>query len=301
MKNNHKMKVGINIALSVCLASSMLACTSTTHTGTVGVKRQQLMLLSRQEVEQMSAKGYRQELQKASMAGKLDTNPAQLARLKRIVNRLVAHTSIYRPDAVNWQWEVHTIKSNTMNAHVLPGGKIMVYTGIIDRLKLTDAEISAIIGHEMAHALREHNRERMSSRVATQMGIGILAGRFGLSQGQVKAASIASTLGINMPHGRVQEKEADVMGLELMARAGYNPQSAITLWQKMQRANPRKIPQILNTHPNIDQRIATMQGLIPTVMPLYQQNSSKSKAVNRKHKHGNKNKGKIDYKKFNKH
>ncbi len=260
-------KLTINIALSLALTISMLGCTSTTNTGTVGVKRKQLMLLSRQQVEQISARSYAKELAHAKRIGKLDTNPAQLARLKRIVNRLIPYTTVYRPDAVNWQWEVHTTKSDSMNAYVLSGGKIMFYTGIIDNLNLTDAEISAIVGHEMAHALREHNREHMSSSVATSMGIDILARGFGLSTGEAQLAGIVGDLGINLPHSRVQEKEADLVGLELMARAGYNPQSAITLWQKMQQKKHYRVPQMLSTHPNSQKRIIVMKNLMPKVLP----------------------------------
>ncbi len=283
-------KLTINIALSFALTISMLGCTSTTTTGTVGVKRKQLMLLSRQQVEQISAKSYAKELAHAKRTGKLDTNPAQLARLKRIVNRLIPYTTVYRPDAVNWQWEVHTTKSDSMNAYVLSGGKIMFYTGIIDNLNLTDAEISAIVGHEMAHALREHNREHMSSSVATSLGIDILATGFGLSRGEAQLAGIVGDLGINLPHSRVQEKEADLIGLELMARAGYNPQSAITLWQKMQQKKSHRVPQMLSTHPNSQKRIIVMKNLMPKVLPLYQ---NKNVTIGR-------NTGKINYQKFNK-
>ncbi len=186
---------------------------------------------------------------------------------------MIPQVSVYRPDAINWNWEVHTVKSDSLNAFVLPGGKVMFYTGIIDKLQLTDDEISAIMGHEMAHALRDHARERMSGAYATQLGIGILAGSLGLSKGETQLAGIVGDLGISRPHNRVQEKEADVMGLELMARAGYNPHSAVTLWQKMQKASRGSSPQFLSTHPSKANRIATLQSLMPKVEPLYQQAS----------------------------
>lgn len=252
-------------------AMGLTGCTSTTNTGAIGVDRNQLLLVSSEQVQQMSAQSYAQSIQEARAKGVLDTNTAQLNRLKRIANRLVGQVGVYRPDAAKWNWEVHTIKSNDLNAFVMPGGKVMFYTGIIDRLNLSDDEIAAIMGHEMAHALREHARERLSRQYATQTGIGVAASVFGLSQNQAQLANIAGDVGISRPHSRTQESEADQIGLELMARAGFNPNAAITLWQKMQRAESSEPPQFLSTHPNSSNRIANLQSLMPKVRPLYQQ------------------------------
>lgn len=249
---------------------SLTGCTSTTNSGAVGVDRQQLLLVSSEQVQQLSAQSYNKSIQEARAKGVLDTNHAQLRRLKNIANRLVGQVGVYRPDAARWNWEVHTIKSNELNAFVMPGGKIMFYSGIIDRLNLTDDEIAAIMGHEMSHALREHSRERLSREYATQTGIGVAASVFGLSQGQAQLANLAGDFGISRPHSRTQESEADQIGLELMARAGYNPQAAISLWQKMQRASEGEPPQFLSTHPASSTRISQLQSLMPKVMPLYQ-------------------------------
>ncbi|MGM8897479.1 MULTISPECIES: M48 family metallopeptidase [unclassified Psychrobacter] len=251
-------------------ALTLTGCTSTTNSGAVGVDRQQFLLVSSEQVQQLSAQSYNKNLQEARKRGLLDTNKAQLNRLKNISNRLIGQVGTYRPDAAKWQWEVHTIKSDQLNAFVMPGGKIMFYSGIIDRLNLTDDEIAAIMGHEMSHALREHSRERLSREYATQTGIGVAASIFGLSQGQAELANVAGDLGLSRPHSRTQEAEADQIGLELMARAGYNPQAAITLWQKMQRASQGEPPQFLSTHPTSSNRIAQLQSLMPKVMPLYQ-------------------------------
>lgn len=265
-------KFALTSVLTVSLtATALVGCSSTTGTGAIGVDRQQLLLVSSEQVMQLSAQSYNKSIQEARAKGVLDTNPAQVARLKRIANRLIAQTGTYRPDALNWQWEVHTIKSNELNAFVMPGGKIMFYTGIIDRLGLTDDEIAAIMGHEMAHALREHSRERMSRAYATQTGIGIAASVFGLSSGEAQLATLAGDIGLGLPHSRTQESEADRMGLELMARAGFNPQAAISLWQKMQRTGSGGMPQFLSTHPSSSNRIAELQALMPKVMPLYNQ------------------------------
>lgn len=260
-----------SFALTVFLSAllPLTACTSTTQGGAIGGERKQLMLVSSQEILQISNQSYQQTIAAARQAGVLDRNPAQVARLKRIANRLIPHANVYRADATRWDWRVHAISSNEVNAYVLAGGKIIFYTGIIDRLQLTDDEIAAIMGHEMAHALREHSREQYSRQVATQTGIGLAAAVFGLSSGQTQLANLAGQVGVSLPHSRAQETEADVIGLELMARAGYNPNSAITLWQKMQKVGGNS-PQFLSTHPNSKNRIATLQSLIPKVMPLYQ-------------------------------
>ena len=274
--DNDKMKISKKLMMS-SLAASVIAvgatgCSTTTDTGAIGVDRNQLLVVSDQQVQQLSKQAFQQEIAAARAKGLLDTNPAQLARLQKISQRLIAQTGAYRSDARQWPWEVHVIKSNELNAHVFPGGKIVFYSGIIDRLSLTDAEIAAIMGHEMAHALREHTRERLSREVATQTGIGIAASVLGLSQGQTQLAGLAGDLGISRPHSRTQETEADLMGLELMARAGYDPNAAISLWRKMQSASGRgEPPQFLSTHPVSSTRIATIQSLLPRVMPLYQQ------------------------------
>lgn len=274
--DNDKMKISKKLMMS-SLAASVIAvgatgCSTTTDTGAIGVDRNQLLVVSNEQVQQLSNQAFQQEIAAARAKGLLDTNPAQLARLQKISQRLIAQTGAYRSDARQWPWEVHVIKSNELNAHVLPGGKIVFYSGIIDRLSLTDAEIAAIMGHEMAHALREHTRERLSREVATQTGIGIAASVLGLSQGQAQLAGLAGDLGISRPHSRTQETEADLMGLELMARAGYDPNAAISLWRKMQSASGRgEPPQFLSTHPVSSTRIATIQSLLPRVMPLYQQ------------------------------
>lgn len=271
----------VNKFLAVSLSTALVAggitgCASSTNTGAIGVKRNQLMMVSSEQVLQLSNQSFQQTLQDARNKGLLDTNAAQLTRLKRIASRLISQVGVYRPEAQNWNWEVHTIKSNELNAYVLPGGKVVFYTGIIDRLNLTDDEIAAIMGHEMSHALREHARERLSRQIATQTGLGIAASVFGLSAGQAQLAGLAGDLGLNLPNSRTQESEADMMGVELMARAGYNPNAAISLWRKMQGAEGRgEPPQFLSTHPVSASRIANIQALLPKVMPLYNQSRYK--------------------------
>ncbi len=257
--------------LGLCAALALTGCASSTMNSATGVDRRQLLLVSSDEINQASAQSYQQTLDEARKKGILNPNAAQLQRVQRIANRLIPQVNVYRPDARTWNWQVNMLKSNELNAYCAPGGKIMFYTGIIDRLNLTDDEIAAIMGHEMAHALREHGRERASRSGATQLGLSVLASAVGLTQGQTEIAGMATQLGLELPFSRSQETEADSLGLELMARAGYNPQAAISLWNKMAAASQGEPPQFLSTHPGSQNRIHTLQSLMPKVTPLYQQ------------------------------
>ncbi|TXJ08624.1 MAG: M48 family peptidase [Acinetobacter sp.] len=244
-------------------------CSSTTLNSTTGVNRKQFLMVSEAEINNLSAQSYSQLVTQARSQGALNTNMAQKARLDRIANRLIPQVRVLRPEAASWKWEVNLIQSNQLNAFCAPGGKIMFYTGIIDRLKLTDDEIAAIMGHEMAHALREHGRENVSRAYAQQAGLSILASAVGMTEGQAQLAQLVSQVGISLPNNRTQESEADVLGLELMARAGYHPQASITLWQKMIAANGSGSAELLSTHPNPANRIQSLKLLQPKVMPLY--------------------------------
>ena len=264
------MKKFLNVTV-LASALAVTGCTSSTSTSTTGVDRKQLLLVSDSEINALSAQSYNQMKAQAQAKGLLNTNSAQKARLQRIANRLIPQAKVLRPEASSWKWEVNLIKSNELNAFCAPGGKIMFYTGIIDRLKLTDDEIAAIMGHEMAHALREHGRENVSRQYAQQAGLSILAAATGLSEGQAQLAQMVGQIGISLPNNRTQESEADILGTELMARAGYNPNASISLWKKMISASSGSSPQFLSTHPNPSNRIQNLQALMPKVMPLYQQ------------------------------
>ena len=270
-----------NFVSNIILAVSsfiVLSCATSTEEGATGVRRNQLMAFSAEEVTAESIKGYEQTKADAAKKGVLDKNPAQYQRVVNISKKLIPHTNVFRKDAMSWPWEVHVITSPELNAYCMPGGKIIFYSGIIEKLNLTDGEIAAIMGHEIAHALREHSRERMSQEMArqglTQGGLALLLATGKLDQ---KYAGIASTgaaaittLVVSLPNNRTQENEADTMGLELMARAGYNPREALSLWQKMGSAGGAKPPEILSTHPTDTTRLAHIESLLPTVMPLYE-------------------------------
>lgn len=246
---------------------------NTTSGGVVGVERKQNMfsMLSSAQVDQMYAQSYQQTLGEASKAGKLDASSSDAKRVKAIAARLIPQTGTFRPDAPSWQWEVNVIKSDELNANCGPGGKIIVYTGLIDQLKLTDDELAAVMGHEIAHALREHGREAMSRAYAVQMGESLGGALLGLGQDSMQLADQVVQYSLTLPNSRQNENEADLIGLELAARAGYNPNAALTLWQKMGQAGGNAPPEILSTHPADSTRMANLQAAIPKVMPLYEQ------------------------------
>ena len=261
------------ILLAVALIAPLAACKTvrTTQGGAVGVDRQQTMsaLVSAKQLEQGAQTAYKQELSKANQKGVLNKDTAQTARVRAIAQRLIPHTGVFRNDAPGWAWEVNVINSAEVNAWCMPGGKIAVYTGLIQKLNATDDEIAAVMGHEIAHALREHARERASQ----QMNAGILATgvsiALGGGQGTADMAGMVANLTYNLPNSRLHETEADRMGVEIAARAGYDPRAAVTLWQKMQRVSGGGGPQWLSTHPSSETRIRDLNDYSARVMPLY--------------------------------
>jgi predicted Zn-dependent protease len=188
--------------------------------------------------------------------------------------RLIPGTGVFRSDAPNWKWEVNTLTTKELNAYCMPGGKIMVYSGLVEQLNLSDAEMAAVIGHEMAHALREHSRERISREYAQQIALSGVAILTGAGEGLQKLAGSVASVTFQLPHSREQESEADTIGLELMARAGYDPNAAVSVWKKMIEANQGGTPQFLSTHPSPQTRIQDLEKLVPKVMPLYQRQKS---------------------------
>ncbi|MGI2028390.1 M48 family metallopeptidase [Endozoicomonas acroporae] len=264
------------VSLSIFLAGCQTV--STTNSGTIGVQREQKMfsLLSESQVNAMSARAYQEALNQAREKEVLNRKPADVKRLRRIADRLVSHVGVFRQDARSWQWEVNLMTDKQLNAYCMPGGKIMFYTGIIDTLKLTDDEIAAIMGHEMAHALREHGRESMSQAYAVQLGQDTLGILLGVSPELMSVGSTVVNYALTLPNSRTNEAEADLIGLELMARAGYNPEASVSLWKKMSAQSGGSVPEFMSTHPSHDTRINGLNANIRKVDPLYRQAISKS-------------------------
>ncbi|MBO3277750.1 M48 family metallopeptidase [Pseudomonas schmalbachii] len=260
--------------LSMALLLAGCQAVNTTSGGAVGVERKQYMfsMLSADQVDQMYSQSYQKTLSEASAAGALDSSSSDAKRVKAIAQRLIPETGSFRQDAPGWDWQVNVVKSDELNANCGPGGKIIFYTGLIDKLKLTDDEIAAVMGHEIAHALREHGREAMSRAYAIQMGENLGGALLGLGQTSMQIADQVVQYSLTLPNSRSNETEADLIGLELAARAGYNPNAALTLWQKMgQAAGGSAPPELLSTHPADSTRMANLQAAIPKVMPLYEQ------------------------------
>jgi len=255
----HMKKISL---AAVLFAATLVGCQANPVSG-----RKQLVLVSEEQAQSSSAQAYAQTLDEAQKKGKLSTDAALNARVKRITDRLIVQAGQMYAPSRQWNWSVAVLDEPTLNAWCMPGGKMAIYTGIIHKLKLTDDEIGQIMGHEIAHALLGHGRERMSRAIAMQGGIllgSAVAGR-DLS-GLTPVADIALTL----PNSREGETEADRYGIELAARAGFDPRAAVQLWEKMSTASGNGPPQFLSTHPSPTNRMQALNALVPQMMPLYE-------------------------------
>jgi predicted Zn-dependent protease len=252
-------------------ASAVLAAPVLAREGVdVGKESTFTRLVSAEQVEQAAAQQYRQIQQQASQQRALaPSDHPQVVRLRAIAQRVIPYTYEWNPRARNWRWEINVIGSKQINAFCMPGGKIAFYYGILDQLKLNDDEVAMVLGHEMTHALREHARERMGKTMATRGAIEIGAAIFGLGNVARTAADMGGQL-LTLKFGRDDESEADLVGLELAARSGYNPRAGVTLWQKMAAANKGAPPQWLSTHPSGPSRIGDIEANLPKVEPLYE-------------------------------
>ncbi len=256
------------------LLAVLTGCASvqTTQSGTVGVERKQFIAASvpAAELQQVANKQYAQLMSEAKAAGALDANSAQVQRVRTITNRLIAQVGVFRSDAQSWPWEVHVISSDQVNAWCMPGGKMAIYTGLINRINPSDDELAAVLGHEMAHALREHSREQISQQMAAQVGLSVLSAVTGVAAAGDLGAALTNVM-FTLPNSRTHESEADLIGVELAARAGYDPRAAVTLWQKMAALSGGGAPpEFLSTHPSAATRSAELQRNAQKVMPLYE-------------------------------
>ena len=251
-------------------AGALLAMPAWAREGVeVGSRSNFSKIVSAEQIEQAAAQQYREMLQQAAAKNALaGSSSPQLVRLRAIAERLIPFTFEWNDRAKAWRWEVNLINSAQINAFCMPGGKIAFFTGILEKLKLTDDEVAMIMGHEAAHALREHARERIGKTTATRGAIEIGAALFGLGNGGRLLADMGGQL-LTLQFSRSDESEADLVGIELAARAGYDPNAGVTLWQKMGAAAKGAPPQFISTHPSGPTRISDIQRSLPQVEPLY--------------------------------
>jgi Zn-dependent protease with chaperone function len=228
-------------------------------------------LVPAETLETSARQQYTQVLADARAKGALapDGHP-QLQRLHTIAQKLIPHTAAWNSRSRDWKWQVNLIGSKQINAWCMPGGKIAFYTGILDQLKLNDDEVAMIMGHEMAHALREHARERLAKSQATSIGLSIASQLLGLGSLGDVAANLGTQL-LTLKYSRDDETESDLVGLEIAARGGYRPEASVSLWQKMQAASGNGSPSFLSTHPSGANRIQELEANLPKVQHLYEQ------------------------------
>jgi predicted Zn-dependent protease len=263
-------------AAAALVGCTLLPATSMAREGVeVGKNSVFTKFASADQVEQAATAQYQQMRQQAAAKNALapDSDP-QVVRLRAIAQKIVPFSYEWNPRAKDWKWEVNLLMSNQINAFCMPGGKIAFYSGILDQLKLTDDEVAMIMGHEVAHALREHARERMGKNAATGIGANVLSQAFGLGNLGSQAMGMGAQL-LTLKFGRQDESEADLVGMELAARAGYDPRAGVSLWKKMGAASKGAPPQFLSTHPSGPARITDIEKNLPKVMPLYERAKAK--------------------------
>jgi predicted Zn-dependent protease len=264
------------IFIALILAIMALAgCESNPVTG-----RKQFMLVSESTAISESKQAYIALLQPLAKDGKIDSDPATVARVHEITGRLIAQAIKYRPETKEWEWSVKVIDDpKTVNAWCMAGGKMAIYTGLIQQIKPTDDELAQVMGHEISHALAKHSAEKMSRAMAMQVGLGALAitqndSRYaGLT---LTGAQVAAIVALELPNSRTAESEADRIGIELAAKAGYDPHAAVTLWEKMAKVgggDGKSRTDFLSTHPAPVKRMETLAQLVPQMMPYYEDKS----------------------------
>ncbi len=226
-------------------------------------------LVSAQRIEEAAFLEFKQlKGQAQAKQALLPPDHPQNVRLRRIARDLLPHAEKWNPRAKEWRWEVITLNSRNINAFCMPGGKIAFFTGILERLNLSDDEVAMIMGHEIAHALREHARERAAKTTLTNL-TGRIVGTLLFGQAGDILGAAGSNL-LTLKFSRDDEREADLVGMELAARAGYDPAAGITLWEKMSAAARGAPPQWMSSHPASESRIALIKEHLKDVQPLYE-------------------------------
>ncbi|MGB0720772.1 MAG: M48 family metallopeptidase [Gammaproteobacteria bacterium] len=257
----------ITAAACIAAASLITAC-ATSPTG-----RSQLMVVSPDQAISASKEAYVQTLNPLAKDGKVDSDPRTVGRVRLITGRIIAQAIKDYPHTRDWAWSVKVIDDpDQVNAWCMAGGKMAVYTGLLEKVDPSDDELAQVMGHEIAHALANHTAEKMSVAIATQVGIaGIAIASSNTKYGNLAltGAPLAAALAVTLPNSRTAESEADRIGIELAAKAGYNPNAAATLWQKMGKVGGKNPPEFLSTHPAPGNRQQTLATLAPQMMKFY--------------------------------
>jgi predicted Zn-dependent protease len=258
------LRFGQKLFIFIITASLITACA----TNIAG--RKQLSLISEQSAITASKQAYTNTLAPLVEAGKVNTDAQAVARINQITQRLINQATQLRPETAQWEWSVKVIEDkNTVNAWCMAGGKMAIYTGLIQQLNATDDEIAQVMGHEISHALLNHSAERMSVAMANNMALSILQSTTEASDQSMTLASAAAQVALSLPNSRKSESEADRIGMEIAAKAGFNPNAAVTLWQKMAKVGGSGGPEFLSTHPAPQNREQKLKSLIPEMMPFY--------------------------------
>jgi len=226
-------------------------------------------LVPASQLEQTAARQYQDMKRQAANKNALapDNNP-QVIRLRTIAKKILPYAQVWNPDAQNWKWEINLFVSDEVNAFCMPGGKIAFYTGILEKLKLNDDEVATVMGHEVAHALREHARDRLAKSQLGNLGANVLSQALGLGSLGSQAINQGVQL-VGLSFSRADEKDADLVGMDLAARAGYDPRAGVSLWQKMGQLSKERPAEWLSTHPSGESRIYEIQRNLFDVLPLY--------------------------------
>jgi len=253
------------IRLIYLLLTIILVACATSPTG-----RRQFMLISEETAIADSKTAYVQMLAPLERKGRINTDGRVVERVSHITGRLVAQAIRLRPETAKWQWQVKVIDDpKTVNAWCMAGGRMAVYTGLLEKLQPSDDELAQVIGHEISHALANHQAEKMSMMMATSVGV-LLVGVATDSNAAVAGAAAAAAVAVSLPNSRTAETEADRIGIELAAKAGYDPRAAVSLWKKMAQVGGSRPPQFLSTHPSPETRVDDLAKLVPQMMPYYQ-------------------------------
>ena len=232
------------------------------------------VFVSEEQLNQASAQQYTQMMSQAQQKGVLlPPSHPEVQRLRAIAKRIIPHTPRWNQLATQWEWQVNVIDSKDVNAFCMPGGRIGFFTGILTSLKLTDDEVAAVMGHEIAHAMREHSREKMAKQmgtnVAARVGGALISGIFGIDPSITGTVANYGAQFAGLKFSRDDEREADLVGLDISSRAGYDPRAGIALWRKMAALNQRAPIEVLSTHPGGESRISEMQAHMNVLLPLY--------------------------------